>query len=172
MASLWDAIFHFHAGSAPFGPPQAPRSPIRDAFGQYLDAPDRARAASDMIMHLRDVSTRAASILRASQRPRQLVCTLKCHAWKHRDDPVLSVLAIAFQLAEISLAVLPSAPQYSHSDPQYSHSGPQYSHSDSQHEDTRPSAPPYVPGSAPEILRRLDQLDRELKDMRALVSRI
>ena len=120
-----------------------------------------------MIMHLRDVSTRAASILRASQRPRQLVCTLKCHAWKHRDDPVLSVLAIAFQLAEISLAVLPSAPA-PRSDPQY-RDAPR---SDPQSEDTRPSAPPYVPGSAPEILRRLDQLDRELKDMRALVTRI
>ena len=167
MASIWDAIFHFHAGSGPFGPPQAPPSPIRDAFGQYLDAPDRARAASDMIMHLRDVSTRAASILRASQRPRQLVCTLKCHAWKHRDDPVLSVLAIAFQLAEISLAVLPSAPA-PRSDPQYREAP----RSDPQSEDTRPSAPPYVPGSAPEILRRLDQLDRELKDMRALVTRI
>jgi hypothetical protein len=163
MASMWECLFHFHSPPSPFGAHQAARSPFKDAFGQYLDAPDRNLAALQMVSHLRVLYTKAVCVLRVSQTPHKSVCTLKCFAAKHRDDPVLSILSIVFQMAEVSLSV-PSSPQQAPSNPQQA-----------QEEDYQPSAPPLQDLPHPteqECLRRLDALELELKQMRELMSRI
>jgi hypothetical protein len=137
MASMWECLFHFHCPPSPFGAHQDTRLPFKDAFGQYLDAPDRNLAAVQMVTHLRGLYTKAVCVLRASQTPHKSVCTLKCLAAKHRDDPVLSILSIVFQIAEVSLSV-PSNPQQG---PAYTQQAPASAYT--QHapeEDYQPSA--------------------------------
>jgi hypothetical protein len=170
MASMWECLFHFHSPPSPFGAHQEARSPFHDAFGQYLDAPDRNLAALQMITHLRGLYTKAVCVLRASQTPHKSVCTLKCLAAKHRDDPVLSILSIVFQMAEVSLSA-PSNPQQA---PAYTQQAPAYTQQ-AQEEDYQPSAPPLqdLPHpTAQECLRRLDAIELELKQMRELMSRL
>jgi hypothetical protein len=174
MASTWECLFHFHSPPSPFGAHQAARSSFKDAFGQYLDAPDRNLAALQMVSHLRDLYTKAVCVLRASQTPHKSVCALKCLAAKHRDDPVLSVLSIVFQMAEVSLSA-PSSPQQG---PTYNQAYTQQPPSNPQQppeEDYQPSAPPLqdLPRpTAQECLRRLNALEIELKQMRDLMSRL
>ena len=174
MASMWECLFHFHSPPSPFGAHQAARSPFHDAFGQYLDAPDRNLAALQMVSHLRVLYTKAVCVLRASPTPHKSVCTLKCFAAKHRDDPVLSILSIVFQMAEVSLSV-PSSPQQGSA---YTQKAPAYTQAytqQAQEEDYQPSAPPLqdLPRpTAQECLRRLDALELELKQMRELMSRL
>jgi hypothetical protein len=172
MASMWECLFHFHCPPSPFA-----RSPFHDAFAQYLDAPDRNLAAVQMVTHLRGLYTKAVCVLRASRTPHKSVCSLKCLAAKHRDDPVLSILSIVFQMAEMSLSV-PSNPQqaptYTQEAPTYTQQVP-YNPQQAQEEDYQPSAPPLqdLPHpTAQECLRRLDALELELKQMRELMSRL
>lgn len=174
MASMWECLFHFHCPPSPFGAHQDTRSPFKDAFGQYLDAPDRNLAAVQMVTHLRGLYTKAVCVLRASPTPHKSVCTLKCFAAKHRDDPVLSILSIVFQMAEVSLSASSNqqqAPTYTQQAPAYTQAYTQQA----QEEDYQPSAPPLqdLPHpTAQECLRRLDALELELKQMRELMSRL
>jgi hypothetical protein len=172
MASMWECLFHFHSPPSPFA-----RSPFHDAFAQYLDAPDRNLAAVQMVTHLRGLYTKAVCVLRASRTPHKSVCSLKCLAAKHRDDPVLSILSIVFQMAEVSLSASSNqqqAPTYTQQAPAYTQQAPTYPQQ-AQEEDYQPSAPPLqdLPHpTAQECLRRLDALELELKQMRELMSRL
>jgi hypothetical protein len=121
----------------------------------YTEAPTPQQGVLNLIMNLKDVTTKATNILNQARTsigypPKEVVRALRHHIKKglrKGDDPAYRTLIIIFQLAEIYLEVNPPATPRP----------PPPSFSEVVASDQR---------RAQAILDRLDELERELAKMR------